>query len=215
MSLMEYTDFFANACFLHEPDPTASWEALHREQQRVVDFLSGCRQLRITAPGTELEFRCDGRIWINGAGKQNLPDGEVYTAPIEDSMQGYINFSYPSIFNGTITEGVQLKLVDGMVVEATAQRGQEFLNSMLALDAGARYVGEAAFGMNYGIQRATGHAIFDEKIGGTMHLALGSACPGTGGSNQSMLHWDLVCDLRESEVYADGELCYRNGRFLL
>src|SRR4029450_13043452 len=133
----------------------------------------------------------------------------------EDSVQGQISFGYPSIYNSTTVEGVALTFERGKVIQATARQGQQFLGGMLDMDTGARSVGELAFGLNYGIRRATGHAIFDEKIGGTMHLALGKSIPGTGGQNQSALHWDLVCDLREGEVYADGTLCYKQGRFLL
>ena len=215
MSLLEYTDFVDQACLLDDPDPGASWQRIYETQQTLVAFLAGCRHIRIVAPGTELEYECGGRRWVNCAGKINLPDGEVFTGPIEDSMSGHMRVAFPSIYGGTTVDGIELGFERGKVVKATARHGQQFLEGMLNMDAGARFVGEVAFGTNYGIQRATGNALFDEKIGGTMHLALGSSYPETGGVNESALHWDLVADLRDGEVYADGELCYKAGRFLI
>jgi aminopeptidase len=215
MSLMEYTAFVYQSMLLHEPDPAACWQKMYESQQRIADFLETRKHIRIVAPGTELSYQCGGRTWINCAGKQNLPDGEVFTAPIEDSVNGHVTISYPSIYNGTLVEGVKLTIQDGRIVNATAERGGDFLNEMLDMDPGARYVGECAFGLNHGIKQATGQALFDEKMGGTMHLALGWAYPETGGTNESTLHWDLVCDLKQGEVYADGELCYKHGQFLI
>ena len=215
MSLMEYTDFVYQSFLLHEPDPAGCWQKMYESQQRIADFLKTRKHIRIIAPGTDLEYECGGRHWINYAGKENFPDGEVSTSPIENSVNGHIQFSYPSIHNGSVVSDVRLTFESGKVIKAIASQGQTFLEGMLDMDEGARRVGEVAFGMNYGIQRATGHALFDEKMGGTMHLALGWAYPGTGGTNESTLHWDLVCDLRQGEVYADGELCYKNGQFVI
>jgi aminopeptidase len=156
-----------------------------------------------------------GRTWIASRGRENFPDGEVFTGPVETATEGEISFTYPATFHGRIVEGVRLRFSGGEVVEAEAARGQDFLDEMLDLDAGARRVGEFAFGLNDAVDRFTLNTLFDEKIGGTVHLALGKSYPETGGINESALHWDLVCDLRErSEVYADGELVYRDGRFL-
>jgi aminopeptidase len=215
MSLGEYEDFVYGAGLLHEADPVAAWQQVHVEQQRIVDFLDGVEHIRIVAPDTEIEYRCAGRTWINCSGTENFPDGEVFTGPIEDSVNGHVRFTYPSVYGGREAEDVRLTFRDGKVIEATAARGQEFLEAMLNMDAGARYLGEAAFGLNYGIQQFTRNILFDEKIGGTMHMALGAAYPETGAKNESALHWDMVCDLRDSEVYADGELCYREGKFLV
>jgi aminopeptidase len=215
MSLREYTDFVYNACLLNEPDPAAAWRQMYETQQKLVAFLGSRKHIRIVAPGTELEYQCGGRRWINCAGKQNLPDGEVFTSPIENSVNGHVQFSYHSIHNGTVVNDVALTFEAGKVIKSSASQGHAFLEGMLEMDEGARRVGEVAFGTNYGIQRATGHALFDEKMGGTMHLALGWAYPETGGTNESTLHWDLVCDLKQGEVYADGELCYKHGQFLI
>jgi aminopeptidase len=215
MSLWDFEEFVFGACLVDQPDPVAAWKQVYTDQQCITNFLNGRRHIRIVAEGTDLSYRCNGRTWINCAGKQNLPDGEVYTAPIGDSVNGHITISYPSIYNGTLVEGIQLTLKDGRIVKATADRGEDFLNSMLNMDPGAQYIGECAFGLNYGIKQATGHTLFDEKIGGTMHLAPGWAYPESGGTNESNLHWDLVCDLREGEVYADEELCYEKGQFLI
>lgn len=213
MSLSEYEDFVYGAGLLNEPDPIAAWQRVHTEQQRITDFLNGVQHIRVVTPDTEIEYRCAGRKWVNCSGKENFPDGEVFTGPIEDSVNGHVRFSYPSVYDGREAEDVRLTFRDGKVVDATAARGQEFLDAMLNMDAGARYLGEAAFGLNYGIQQFTRNILFDEKIGGTMHMALGASYPETGGTNESGLHWDMVCDLREGEVYADGELCYQHGKF--
>jgi len=215
MSFREYSEFVYQSMLLHEPDPAACWQKMHESQQQIVDYLGTRKHIRIVAPGTDLEYECGGRRWINYAGKSNFPDGEVSTSPIENSVKGYVQFSYPSIHNGTVVDGVALTFEAGKVIKASASQNQAFLEGMLEMDEGARRVGEVAFGTNYGIQRATGHALFDEKMAGTMHLALGWAYRETGGTNESTLHWDLVCDLKQGEVYADGELCYKHGQFLI
>jgi aminopeptidase len=156
-----------------------------------------------------------GRTWINCAGRENFPDGEVFTGPIENSVNGTVCFTYPAVFGGNEVEDVRLTFRDGKVVESTAARGLDFLNSMLDADDGARYLGEVAFGLNYDIQRFTRHTLFDEKIGGTMHMAVGASLPESGGKNDSGIHWDMVCDLREGKVYADGQLCYTDGKFII
>lgn len=215
MSLSEYEDFVYGAGLLNEPDPIAAWQRVHDEQQRIVEFLNARQHIRIVAPDTQIEYGCAGRTWINCSGKENFPDGEVFTGPIEDSVNGHVRFTYPSVYNGREAEDVRLTFKDGKVIEATAARGQEFLDAMLNMDAGSRVLGEAAFGLNYGITQFTRNTLFDEKIGGTMHMALGAAYPETGGKNESGLHWDLVSDLRQGEVYADGELCYKDGKFII
>lgn len=215
MSLRDYADFVFKAGLLEEPDPIAAWRRVHDEQQRIVDFLNSCKHIRVVAPDTDIEYRCDGRTWINCDGKENFPDGEVFTGPVEDSVNGHVRFSYPSVYNSREAEDVRLTFKDGKVVNATAERGQDFLEAMLNMDDGARILGEAAFGLNYGITQFTRNTLFDEKIGGTMHMALGASYPETGAKNDSSLHWDMVCDLRQGEVYADGELCYKEGKFII
>lgn len=215
MSLSEYEDFVYGAGLLHQPDPIAAWREVHDEQQRVIDFLSTRKTIRIVALDTDISYGIAGRTWINCSGDQNFPDGEVFTGPIEDSVNGTVRFTYPSVYGGRESEDVRLTFENGVVVKATAARGQEFLESMLGMDEGARRLGEAAFGLNYGITKFTRNILFDEKIGGTMHMALGAAYPETGATNASALHWDMICDLRDGEVYADGELCYKGGKFTI
>lgn len=216
MSLSEYADFVYGAGLLNEDDPVAAWERVCTEQQRIADFLMQHDTIRLVSSNTDLTYRVGGRTWINAAGDKNFPDGEVFTGPIEDSAQGYITYSFPAVYSGREVEGVRLVFEQGKVVEATAQKGQDLLISLLDMDPGARYLGEVAFGLNYGITRFSRNILFDEKIGGTVHLALGASYPETGGRNQSALHWDMICDMRsESEVYADGELVYRDGRFVI
>jgi aminopeptidase len=215
MSLADYTEFVYGAAQLADVDPIGAWRALGERIGRLAEWLGTVRELRITGPGTDLRLGVEGRSWISCDGTFNFPDGECFTGPVEDSVDGEISFTYPAIFHGRAIEGVHLRFSGGDVVEATATRGQDFLEEMLALDDGARRVGEFSFGLNDAVQVFTGETLFDEKIGGTVHLALGESYPESGGVNRSALHWDMVCDLRRrSEVFADGELVYRDGRFL-
>jgi aminopeptidase len=215
MSLAQYEDFVYRAGLLDADDPVAAWRALGRRLGGLAEWLGTKRTIRVVAEGTDLTLGVEERTWIPCDGTENFPDGEVFTGPVETSVEGTIRFSYPASFSGRVVSGIELGFEAGEVVEARAARGEEFLREMLSLDAGARRVGEFAFGMNEAVREFTGHTLFDEKIGGTVHLALGKSYPESGGVNQSALHWDLVCDLRRgSEVYADGELVYRDGRFL-
>ena len=215
MSLSDYENFVFTAGLLNEDDPVAGWRNVYEQQQRIVDFLNQRHEIHIVAPGTDITYRVGGRKWINCAGTENFPDGEVFTGPIENSANGTVNFTYPAIYDGNEVENVRLTFRDGKVIESSASRGLDFLNAMLDTDAGARYLGEVAFGLNYNIQQFSKDTLFDEKIGGTMHMALGASLPETGGVNESGLHWDMVCDLREGKVYADGKLCYEAGKFIL
>jgi aminopeptidase len=215
MSLLDYEDFVFGAGKLGEDDPVAAWRAVHDQQQRVADMLSTKQEIRLVAPGTDLTYRTAGRRWLNADGTQNFPDGEVYTSPDESATEGHIHFTFPAVHTGREIADIRLVFQGGRVVEATAVKGQELLHSLLDMDEGARRLGEAAFGLNYQIQRFTRNTLFDEKIGGTIHLALGAAFPEVGGRNTSALHWDLVCDMRAGgEVYADGDLVYKDGTFL-
>jgi aminopeptidase len=216
MSLAEYEDFVFAAGLLAEPDPAAAWREVSVRQQRMVDRLARCRELRFTTPhGTDLRLGVEGRTWINCDGRENFPDGEVFTAPLEDAVDGTVCYSFPAVHGGREVDGIRLVFRAGRVVEAAAEKGQEFLVAMLDQDEGARVLGEVAVGANYAIRRYTKNTLFDEKIGGTFHAALGAAYPESGGKNQSGLHWDMVCDLRPGGcIFADGELVGRDGRFL-
>jgi aminopeptidase len=215
MSLDDYADFLFSSCFLEREDPAAAWRELGERIARLADWLGTVRELRVVANSTDLRLGVEGRTWVASDGKSNFPDGECFTGPVEDSVTGEIRFTYPATFQGRLVEGAWLRFEHGEVVDAGADRGAAFLHEMLELDGGARRVGEFAFGLNDAVTAFTGEILFDEKIGGTVHLALGESYPQTGGVNRSALHWDMVCDLRRGgEVYADGELVYRDGRFL-
>lgn len=206
MSDRDYEAFLAGALFLDRADPVAAWRALSHRQEALVQRLTTAREVRIEADGTDLRLRVDGRRWINSDGRRNMPSGEVFTGPLEDSATGTIRFTIPSLSRGVEVEGVELAFRDGEVVAANAKRGDRYLQSSLSIDAGARYLGELGIGTNTGIDRATGSTLLDEKIAGTVHLALGRSYPETGGTNASALHWDLICDLRSSgRLTVDGE----------
>jgi len=202
----DYAAFVNRALFLDRPDPVAAWQELSDRQQRLVDRLNTANTIRIEADGTDLTLRVDGRTWINSNGRRNMPSGEVFTGPLEDSADGTIRFTVPSSPRGLLVEDATLTFEQGQVVTATAARGQEYLDAALATDAGARFLGEIGIGTNAGIDRPTGSILLDEKMAGTVHLALGRSYPETGGRNQSSLHWDLICDLRAGgRLTADGE----------
>jgi len=214
MSDRDYEAFVTRALFLDRPDPVGAWRELSAAQARLVERLSVAREIRIEAEGTDLRLRVEGRTWINSDGKRNMPSGEVFTGPHEDSAEGTIRFTIPSNRSGAEVAEVELTFRAGEVVGARAKRGEEYLQGALATDAGARFLGELGIGSNRGIDRATGSTLLDEKIAGTVHLALGNSYPETGGVNSSALHWDLICDLRAGgELSADGDAIVRNGNF--
>ena len=216
MSLRAYEDFVFRAGLLHHTDPAAAWREISARQQRLVDYLQGKSELRFVTPqGTDLRLGVAGRTWINCDGHENFPDGEVFTGPIEDATEGIVCFSFPAVHGGREADGIRLTFRAGRVVEATATKGEQFLHAMLDQDAGARILGEVAIGTNYAIKRYSKNTLFDEKIGGTFHAALGAAYPESGGRNQSGLHWDMVCDLRQGgQILVDGKIISRDGRFL-
>jgi len=215
MSLSDFEEFVYQACFLNEEDPVARWRELSEQQQRLIEKLKEKREVHIVGQDTDLTLSVADRVFINSDGKRNFPSGEIFTGPIENSANGSIRFSFPASYNGRSVEDVRLRFENGVVVEATAAQGQDYLDKMLNMDEGARRLGEFAFGNNRNVQRCTRNILFDEKIGGTVHLALGRSYPETGGLNQSSLHWDMVCDLRSGgEVYVDGEVFSRNGQFV-
>jgi aminopeptidase len=215
MSLEDYEAFVFGACHVDEDDPAAHWRLVAASLAARAAELEAVHELRILGPDTDLRVGVAGRKWLAADGRYNMPDGEVFTSPTETETEGEIRYSFPAIYHGREVEDVRLRFAEGKVVAAEAARGQAYLESLLDMDDGARVLGELAFGLNYEIDRFTRNILLDEKIGGTMHLALGSAFPQAGGSNSSGLHWDMICDLRdEGEVYADGELVWKAGRFL-
>jgi aminopeptidase len=215
MSLDEYADFVFKACRLNEKNPVAVWKKLGTAQQRLCDYLDQRSEMHIRAPGgTDIRLGIQGRKWINCDGENNFPDGEVFTAPIEDATEGTVFYTFPAVVGGREVSDVRLTFRDGRVVDASASKNEEFLFEMIDQDRGARVLGELALGTNYGIKNFTRNTLFDEKIGGTCHLALGAAYPEAGGKNQSGLHWDMVCELRRGgTVEVDGEVISRNGKF--
>jgi aminopeptidase len=215
MTLRELAAFVARATFLDRPDPIAAWRELHDFQARLIERLDGVEELRIEAEGTDLLLHVAGRVWVNSDGKRNMPSGEVFTGPLETSAQGTIRYTVPSSPAGVEVTGVQLTFRDGEVVAHAAQTGGDYLDRALATDDGARFLGEVGIGTNFGIDRAIGVILFDEKIGGTVHTALGRSYPETGGTNESALHWDLICDLRRGgRLLADGQVLQQDGRFV-
>lgn len=215
MSLREYEDFVYGACHVGDPavDPAAYWRGISIGQQRLVDWMRPHDQVVIRGPNVDLTLSVKGRRFINADGQRNMPDGEIFTGPVEDSVNGWVRFTYPVVAFGREIEGIELKLENGRVVQASAQKNEEFLLSALDSDAGARYVGEFAIGTNFGIQRFTKSILFDEKLGGSFHMALGAGYPDTGSKNKSSLHWDMICDMRAGEIRVDGDLFYQNGAF--
>jgi aminopeptidase len=215
ISLAEYEQFVYRACHVLDDDPVAHWRAVSEQLTARAESLSDVRELRIAGPDTDLRLGVEGRIWQPADGKLNMPDGEVFTSPLETATEGEIRFTFPALFRGREVDDIRLRFEGGKVVAAEARRGGDYLNALLDMDEGARTLGEVAFGLNYEIDRFTHNILFDEKIGGTMHVALGFGFGNLGSQNESGLHWDLICDLREEgEVYADGELIWRSGGFL-
>jgi len=214
MGLVEYENFVYGACVPNLDDPVGYWKEFSEKQQKIVDWLAGKKTLRVEGPDVELTMNIDGRVFVNCDGKKNMPDGEVFTGPVEDSVEGHVRFSYPSVYMGRKVEGIELHFEKGKVVKATAEKGEDFLKKTLDTDEGSRFVGEFAIGTNEGITRATGHTLFDEKINGSFHMALGAGIPESKSVNQSAIHWDMVCDLSDrGKIWADDELFYENGQF--
>jgi aminopeptidase len=216
MSTEDFEHFVFNACKLDQDDPVAAWNEQSTKQQILVDWLTGKQEVHLTGPGTDLKVDVTGRTWINADGHKNVPDGEVFTGPVETGAEGYVTFDMPAMTQGRAVEGIRLAFQNGKVVEANATKNEEFLLQQLDIDDGARILGEFAFGTNFGIQRFTGQLLFDEKIGGTVHMAVGTGLPTTGNTNQSAIHWDMICDLRNGgRVTIDGEPFLVDGKYLL
>ena len=216
MSLEEYEDFVYGACFCDAEDPAAEWLKLSEMQQHKVDYLADKSRVKLRGPHIDLELSIAGRKFINSDGKRNMPSGEIFTSPVEDSVNGWVRFSYPAIVGGRAVSGIELRFVEGKVTQASAEMNEELLHAQLNTDAGARYLGEFAIGTNFGIDRFTGSILYDEKIGGTVHMAVGMGYPETGSRNKSAVHWDMICDMRQdSEILVDDELFYRDGSFIV
>ena len=214
MATSAFAALVERALFLDRDDPVAAWGELRAHQARLIDRLAGASELRIEAEGTDLRLNVEGRVWVNSDGKRNMPSGEVFTGPHEDSAEGTIRYTIPSSPRGVAVAGIELRFEGGRVVEAHAERGEEYLRATLATDEGASRLGEIGIGTNFGIDQPVGMILLDEKIGGTVHLAVGDSYPETGGVNESAVHWDMICDLRKGgTLSADGEPILRDGRF--
>lgn len=214
MSLHEYEKFVYRGCKLYDENPTESWKKLSQSQQKFVDLLNSKNLIRYVNEKSDIQFSIEGRTWINSDGKTNMPSGEVFTSPVENSVNGTVFFDYPSTYMGTQVQGIELKVENGEVKAWKAEKGQLFLDKIMNIP-GARYFGEAAIGTNYDIQKATNNILFDEKIGGSIHMALGQSYGQTGGKNQSTIHWDMISDMKKGgQIFADNELIYENGKFI-
>jgi aminopeptidase len=214
-SLAEYEEFVYSACLLHEDDPTASWQKVEADQQRIVDHLNSKTHIQFKAADIDISFTTEGRTWINSCGTNNMPSGEVFVAPVDDSVNGHVRFSYPGFYQGQEIEDIRLEVKDGEVIKWSAAKGKDLLDKLFEIE-GARRFGEAAIGTNHGITKFTKNMLFDEKIGGTIHMAVGSAYPEGGGKNKSSIHWDMLADMtKDGQILADNKLIYENGRFTI
>ena len=212
MSLRDYTEFVFGAGMLNEDDPALFWKAVGKRQNNLVDWLKGHNSVILKGSNIDLTLSIKERTFVSADGKANFPDGEIFTGPVENSANGWVRFKYPAIYMGQEITDIELWFEDGKVVKEKASKNQELLTSNLNTDIGARYLGEWGIGTNYGITKFTKNMLFDEKIGGTIHLAVGASFPETGGKNESALHWDMLCDMAESEVTIDGDLFYKDGK---
>lgn len=215
LSLEEYQHFVFDACRLYDTDPIKSWLEVRETQQHIVDYLNNCTRLRYVTEDTDISFSCDDRTWINSDGQNNMPSGEVFTSPVEDSVNGHIYFSYPSVYMSQTVTGVRLWVKDGWIERWDAETGRDFLDKIFEMD-GARRFGEAAIGTNYRISKITKNILFDEKIGGSVHMAIGQSYLQCGGKNESAVHWDMITDMKKNgQIFADGHLIYEKGKFLI
>lgn len=216
MSLSDFEDYVYGATFSDIDDPAGEWKKMSAEQQHLVDWLKGKKEVQVRGPHAELSLSIEGRTFINSDGKQNMPSGEIFTGPVEDSVNGWVRFTHPCILTGKEVDGVELHFEEGKVIKASAENNQDFLFSMLDMDQGSRYLGEFAIGTNKKINRFIKKILYDEKIGGTIHMALGQGYPITGSLNKSAIHWDMICDMRDGgQILVDGELFYDSGKFTI
>ena len=211
MSLADYEDFVFNAGKLNEPDPVAAWQEEGRRQRVLVDWLTGRDQVAIKGKDVDLTMSIKDRVFIPCDGHENFPDGEIFTGPVEDSVNGWVRFGYPAIYGGQEVVDIELWFENGRVVKEQASKGGALLTSLLNTDSGSRYLGELGIGTNYNIPCFTKNMLFDEKLGGTIHMAIGAGYPESGSKNESGVHWDMLCDMKEGEITVDDELFYQNG----
>ncbi|HEY8147262.1 MAG TPA: aminopeptidase, partial [Kofleriaceae bacterium] len=216
MSLGDFEDFYFGACLADDPDPLTAWKRASKECERLAEWIEGHEEVRVTAPGTDIKLGIAGRKFIPCVGDHNMPDGEFFTGPVEDSVEGEVTFHLPAVIGGREVSGVRLRFESGKVVDASAERGEEFLIELLDTDEGARRLGELGIGTNYAIDRGTLEVLLDEKIGGTVHMAVGRSYPESGGVNESAVHTDLVCDLRlGGKLEVDGVVMQEDGKFVV
>ncbi len=217
MGYEAFSDFFFNSCHAdaQTPDPVAYWQGVERDQQRFADFMNGHDKVLVRGPNVDLSLSIKDRLFMNACGHTNMPDGEIFTGPVEELVNGWVRFTYPAVHFGSLVEGIELHFKEGKIVKATAAKNQDFLLRLLDSDPGARYLGEFAIGLNYQINQFSKNILLDEKIGGSFHIAAGAGYPETGSKNKSSIHWDMICDIRQdSEILLDQELVYKNGRFI-
>ena len=215
MSLDAYKDFVYGTMHADTGDPVSYWQKVKQDQAHFVSLFQGKDTVALHGPNVDLLLSVKGRKFVNACGLNNMPDGEIFTGPVETSVNGWVRYTYPSIYEGRVVEDIELEFKEGQVQNARAKKNQDFLLHMLDSDPGARYVGEFAIGLNFEIDKFTGNILFDEKIGGSFHMALGAGYPETGSQNKSQIHWDMICDMRkDSEILVDGEVVYKNGEFI-
>ncbi|TVR77843.1 MAG: aminopeptidase [Chitinophagaceae bacterium] len=215
MSLSEYEKFVYGACFLFEEDPVKEWLQVRKDQQTIVDYLNKCNSIHYKSDKMDIQFSTKGRTWINSDGRNNMPSGEVFTSPVEDSGNGYVSFDFPAVYGGHEVENVRLEVKNGEVVKWSAEKGKKILDEVFDMP-GARFFGEIAIGTNYHIDRFTRNILFDEKIGGTVHMAVGQSYFQSGGKNESSVHWDMISGMEDNgEIYADGTLIYKGSKFII
>ncbi|MFW9969442.1 MAG: aminopeptidase [Candidatus Odinarchaeota archaeon] len=216
MDLFSYIEFVQKALFLDKEDVVKEWLEMEKTQDKICEKLKGTKKIQIIGEDTDLTMSVKGRLWINECAHLNLPDGEVLTAPIEDSVNGHIRFTYPGIFQGKEIENIYLEFKNGKVIKSLAQKGEELLEELLKIE-NADILGEFAIGTNYGITQFTKNILFDEKMGGTIHCALGAGIEEAGSKNKSGIHWDILKDmtLPESKILADGKIVYKEGKWII
>ncbi len=215
MSLTEYQDFVYSACLADKRDPVAEWKKVKKEQAKMVKVLNKIEKLHFLGEDTDLIMSVKGRVWENCCGEKNMPDGEVFTGPVENSVEGKIRFTFPGIYMGKEIEDITLEFKKGKIVKATAEKGEDLLKNLIAVDDGAKRLGEVAIGTNQGIKKFTKSILFDEKLGGTIHMAIGLGFAETKSKNRSAIHWDMIKDMKKGgEIYGDAELIYKNGKWL-
>jgi aminopeptidase len=216
LSLRAYEDFYYDACLATDAEPVTAWQRQSDQVRHLADWIQGREEVHVQGPGTDIKLNVAGRTWIPCVGQHNMPDGEFFTGPVEDSVEGEITYSFPTTYGGREVSGIKLRFEGGKVVDASAQQGEAFLHEMLDTDDGAKRLGELGIGTNYGIATGTKEILLDEKIGGTVHMAVGMSYPETGGQNDSAVHWDMICDLRQGgSITVDGEELQRDGKFVV